>query len=91
MADKAREELDRESTLLKRRIAELEKSYHELRQQQQHIRRYETVVRDSNDSIIIQDLDGCITAWNLGAEKMYGYKEKEVLGMSIERLTPPAK
>ncbi|MFA5346384.1 MAG: hypothetical protein WC315_08955 [Candidatus Omnitrophota bacterium] len=29
------------------------------------------VVRDPNDSIIIQDLGGRITTWSLGAEKMH--------------------
>ncbi len=89
MAEKTKEELSEEIKLLQKRITELEKLYTETWQQHQFTRRYETVVRDSNDSIIIHDLEGRITAWNRGAEKMYGYKEKEALGMNIERLTPP--
>ncbi len=91
MAEKTKEELSEEIKLLQKRITELEKLYTETWQQHQFTRRYETVVRDSNDSIIIHDLEGRITAWNRGAEKMYGYKEKEALGMNIERLTPPEK
>jgi two-component system cell cycle sensor histidine kinase/response regulator CckA len=44
-------------------------------------------VRDSNDAITIQDFEGRITAWNRGAERMYGYGEAEALAMNIERLT----
>ena len=50
-----------------------------------------TVVRDSNDAITIQDFEGRITAWNRGAELMYGYSEEEALQMNIGRLTPPDK
>jgi hemerythrin-like metal-binding protein/PAS domain S-box-containing protein len=50
-----------------------------------------TVLRDSNDAITIQDFEGRITAWNRGAELMYGYGEAEALAMSIERLTAPGK
>ncbi|MDZ7640796.1 MAG: PAS domain S-box protein [Desulfurivibrio sp.] len=50
-----------------------------------------TVVRDSNDAITIQDSEGQITAWNRGAEQMYGYSEAEALQMSIERLTASGK
>ncbi|MDZ7760166.1 MAG: PAS domain S-box protein [Desulfovermiculus sp.] len=50
-----------------------------------------TVVRDSNDAITIQDSEGRITAWNRGAELMYGYTEAEALQMSIERLTASGK
>jgi PAS domain S-box-containing protein len=50
-----------------------------------------TVVRDSNDAITIQDFEGRITAWNRGAELMYGYSEAEALAMNIERLTAPGK
>jgi PAS domain S-box-containing protein len=76
---------------LKKRIAELEKLEDAYKRAAEEARRFETVVRDSNDSIIIQDLNGRITAWNRGAELMYGYSEKEALGMNIERLTPPGK
>jgi PAS domain S-box-containing protein len=55
------------------------------------IRRLATVVRDSNDAITLQDFEGRITAWNHGAEVMYGYSEKEALIMNIARLTPPAE
>jgi PAS domain S-box-containing protein len=50
-----------------------------------------TVVRDSNDAITIQDFEGRITAWNRGAELMYGYSEEEALLLNIERLTAPGK
>jgi len=54
-------------------------------------RRMATVVRDSNDAITIQDFEGRITAWNRGAEQMYGYSEEEALLMNIELLTTPDK
>jgi two-component system CheB/CheR fusion protein len=50
-----------------------------------------TVVRDSNDAITIQDFQGRITAWNRGAELMYGYSEAEALVANIDRLTAPGK
>jgi PAS domain S-box-containing protein len=50
-----------------------------------------TVVRDSNDAITIQDFDGKITAWNHGAELMFGYSEQEALKMNIWQLAPQNK
>jgi len=59
---------------------------------EENIRRMATVVRDSNDAITISDFEGQITAWNRGAELMYGYSEAEgACRMSIWRITPPAK
>ena len=55
------------------------------------LRRLATVVKDSNDAITVQELDGSITAWNLGAERMYGYSESEALKMNISELVPEAK
>ena len=55
------------------------------------MRRMATVVKDSNDAITIQDFGGRITAWNHGAELMYGYSEAEALTENIERLTAPGK
>ena len=51
-------------------------------------RRLLTVVKDSNDAVTIQDLDGNIKAWNRGAEKMYGYSEAEALTMHISQIIP---
>ena len=49
------------------------------------------MVLDSNDAVILCDLKDRVTAWNKGAQKMYGYSEKEALGMSIRRLMPGPK
>jgi len=61
------------------------------KRKEENLRRLATVVRDSNDAITIQDFEGGITAWNHGAEQMYGYSEKEALLMNIERLTASGK
>ncbi|MFQ6108952.1 MAG: PAS domain S-box protein [Candidatus Aminicenantales bacterium] len=52
------------------------------------MRRLVTVVRDSNDAIIVQDLDGSIISWNRGAERMYGYSEEEIIGKNIAEIVP---
>jgi two-component system cell cycle sensor histidine kinase/response regulator CckA len=63
----------------------------ERKHSEESLRRLATVVKDSNDAITIQDFEGRITAWNRGAELMYGYTEEEALRMSIWDLTPPDK
>ncbi|HCE46025.1 MAG TPA: hypothetical protein DET40_20970 [Lentisphaeria bacterium] len=55
------------------------------------IRRLAIVLRDSHDAITVQDLHGKITAWNRGAEKMYGFTEVEALEMNVAQITPPDK
>ena len=52
------------------------------------LRRLVRVVIDSNDAITVQDFEGNITAWNKGAEKMYGYSEAEALKMNIRDIVP---
>ena len=55
------------------------------------IQRLATVVMDSNDAIMLMDFEGKITAWNKGAEKMYGYTEKKALTMNVKELVPRDK
>ncbi|MFA6434988.1 MAG: chemotaxis protein CheB [Elusimicrobiales bacterium] len=58
---------------------------------ERNLLRLATVVLDSNDAVIICDLNDRITAWNKGAQKMYGYSEEDALGMNIRRLMPENK
>jgi diguanylate cyclase (GGDEF)-like protein/PAS domain S-box-containing protein len=55
------------------------------------LRRLATIVRDSNDAITVQKFDGTITAWNRGAERMYGWREAEALGMNIQDIIPEVR
>jgi len=47
------------------------------------------IVNTSVDGIIGKTLQGDIVSWNKGAEKIYGYTEKEMHGKNISLLAPP--
>ena len=47
------------------------------------------IVQSSDDAIITKDLNGIITSWNAGAQRIFGYAEEEVLGKPITILIPP--
>ncbi|MDD2769768.1 MAG: PAS domain S-box protein [Methylococcus sp.] len=49
------------------------------------------IVESSNDAIVGKTLDGVITHWNKGAEKIYGYSAEEIAGQSIMVLADPSR
>ncbi len=46
------------------------------------------LVESSDDAILSKDLDGIITSWNTGAERLYGYTAEEAVGQPVSMLIP---
>jgi len=59
-----------------------------LRKAEEEHTRLAMIVESSDDAIIGKTLDGIITNWNRGAEKMYGFAAQEAVGKHVSILTP---
>ncbi len=59
-----------------------------LRENEQRLRYLAAIVESSDDAIISKNLDGIITSWNNGAERIFGYAAEEAVGQPITMIIP---
>src|SRR5262249_55080632 len=76
--------------LIERSRAEgaLRESETALRESNEQLQRFASIVESGDDSIITIDLDGIITGWNKAAERLFGYTAEEVIGKPVTILIP---
>jgi PAS domain S-box-containing protein len=60
----------------------------ELRDSEQRLRYLASIVESSDDAIVSKNLDGIITSWNSGAERVFGYTAQEAIGQPITIVIP---
>ena len=59
-----------------------------LRESEQRLRWIGSVVESSDDAIVSKNLDGIITSWNRGAERLFHYTADEAIGQPITIIIP---
>ena len=56
---------------------------------QEAIARLAAIVEAAQEAIYTRSLDGTILTWNSGAERLYGYTAKEMVGQHVSVIVPP--
>jgi len=51
--------------------------------------RLAAIVESSEDAILSKTLEGVVTSWNHGAQRLFGYTEEEAVGGSVFLIIPP--
>jgi PAS domain S-box-containing protein len=69
-------------------ISERKRAEAELRHYAEREQLFIAAVESSDDAIITKTLDGIITGWNPGAERLFGYTADEAIGQSINLIVP---
>lgn len=63
----------------------------ERRQFEEDRGRLAAIVESSDEAIVSKTLDGIVTSWNKGAERLFGYTAGEAVGQSITLIIPPER
>jgi PAS domain S-box-containing protein len=59
-----------------------------LRESEQQLRWLASIIDSSDDAIVSKNLDGIVTSWNSGAERVFGYSASEAIGQPITLVIP---
>jgi PAS domain S-box-containing protein len=69
-------------------ITERKQAEAALRDREQRLRWLASIVDSSDDAIVSKNLDGIVTSWNTGAERIFGYTAEEAIGQPITIVIP---
>jgi len=67
------------------------KSITAIRESEQRLRWLGTIVESSDDAVVSKNLDGIITSWNSGAQRVFGYTAEEAIGQPITIVIPEGR
>jgi PAS domain S-box-containing protein len=79
----------RDETGVVRRVTGIAEDITDLKHAEAELSRLASIVESSDDAIIGKSLDGLITSWNTGAERIYGYTAAEILCQPCQVLLLP--
>jgi len=69
-------------------ITERHQAEQRIRESEIRYRSIAAIVESSEDAVLTKNLDGVITSWNHGAERLFGYAAEEAIGKPVMLLIP---
>jgi PAS domain S-box-containing protein len=69
-------------------VLEVNRDVTALRENEDQLRWLASIVDSSDDAIVSKNLDGVVTSWNRGAERIFGYSAEEAIGQPITLVIP---